>query len=237
MKANPSSLFPMIQLCLTLIIIVGIIVILVGYLLNEKYPKTIEHLEQEQSESKPYLLDEDRLLFDKYLTSARRYFEFGAGKSTATYVSQLGHIEAICSVQNERKLYEQVKNQLKGKSNVDLIYVDTDSDNQAWGYPVSQNGEKFKKYYQSYNPEFKADLIMVDGRFRVSCCLDLYTKICPRTLIFFDDFMNRKHYHHILKYYDVIETGNIAAVLRLKCKEVDPKELEESIRMFSLDPR
>lgn len=206
-----------------------LIVILLGIKLKEKYSPSEEEIVV------PHLLNEDRILFEQYLSQIQRYFEFGSGKSTI-YALRFPNIQAIRSIENERNWYQQVKQKVQGHSKVELHYVDTNSDNKPWGYPQTKNLEKFRNYFQSYLSEFNADLVMIDGRFRVSCCLDLYPKIRPDTLVFFDDFLNRPHYHHVLEYYDIVVTGKVAVVLKKKPK-VDLNRLAHSIQQYEMDPR
>ena len=37
--------------------------------------------------------------------------------------------------------------------------------------------EDWKKYIQAYKKEYNADIILIDGRFRVACALDIFSKI------------------------------------------------------------
>ena len=62
------------------------------------------------------------------------------------------------------------------------------------------------------------DLILIDGRFRVACCLKCYDIINDNCLIIFDDFFKRQHYHIVLEYFDIIEKteDNIMVILKKK---------------------
>ena len=59
-------------------------------------------------------------------------------------------------------------------------------------------------------------MIMIDGRFRVSCCLDVYNKINDSTVVFFHDFRDREFYHEVLNFYHVVESVETAVVLKKK---------------------
>jgi hypothetical protein len=85
-----------------------------------------------------------------------------------------------------------------------------------WGRPNKTDPSTFKRYFTAYRPEFKAGMIMIDGRFRVSCCLDIYDKISDSTVIFFHNFRDRKYYHEVLHFYNVIESGETVFVLQKK---------------------
>ena len=56
----------------------------------------------------------------------------------------------------------------------------------------------------------KIDLILIDGRFRVACCLNC--------LIAFDDFLPREEYNIVLDYYDIIEKTEDNNMVILKKK-------------------
>lgn len=174
---------------------------------------------------KPHFTETDQKLFDKYLEKSKRYFEFGSGNSTI-YVASKPHITFLGSIENEQNWYNQTKTNLKNvqrSSELELIYnyIHTHSDGMPWGNPRKVDSIAFKNYYSSYKPEYNADLILIDGRFRVSCCLDLYHKIGMDTVIFFDDFLNRPYYHDILQYFDIIESGNVAVVLKKKLNRLE----------------
>lgn len=52
------------------------------------------------------------------------------------------------------------------------------------------------------------DLVFIDGRFRVACCLKCYDVIKDECLIAFDDFLNRPEYHVVLNYFDIVDKNN-----------------------------
>jgi hypothetical protein len=81
----------------------------------------------------------------------------------------------------------------------------------------------------------KIDLVMIDGRFRVACCLKCFDVINDDCYIIFDDFLNRKNYRVILDYYDIIEkTEDKRMVVLRKKKNISiPDEL---IKKYELIP-
>lgn len=183
----------------------------------------------------PHLQENDTALFNKYVMKAKKYFEFGSGMSTL-YVGNFPNIESVISIENNMKWFKQIKTASENNTKIQIFYIDTNSKNTEWGRPSAINIEKFKKYYMSYKPIYDCDLIMIDGRFRVSCCLDLYDKINDSTIIFFDDFNNRKYYSDVLKYYNVIELGDRAIVLQRK-QPNNKYELVNDIKKYQIDSR
>lgn len=92
-----------------------------------------------------------------------------------------------------------------------------------------RNGEIHKQWEQLIKND-KAedvDLVFIDGRFRVACCLKCYDVIKDDCLIAFDDFLNRPHYHVVLEYFDIIEKtqDNVMVILRKKKDRNIPKKL------------
>ena len=77
--------------------------------------------------------------------------------------------------------------------------------------------------------QIEINLIIIDKRFRVACCLKCYDVIKDDCLIAFDCFLNRPHYHVVLEYFDIIEKtqDNRMAILRKKKDRNIPKKLIE----------
>ena len=62
------------------------------------------------------------------------------------------------------------------------------------------------------------DLVFIDGRFRVACCLKCYDIIKDDCLIAFDDFLTRPDYDIVLEYFDIIEKTEDERMVILKKK-------------------
>mgnify|MGYP003387738527 CR=1 FL=1 len=81
-----------------------------------------------------------------------------------------------------------------------------------------QNFNKYSdtiiKLYETNSPNL--DLILIDGRFRVMCALKSFKVIDKDCIVLIDDFLNRKSYHILLDYYDIIEKGERMASLKKK---------------------
>jgi hypothetical protein len=106
--------------------------------------------------------------------------------------------------------------------------------NNTWGYPGPNSTHEQHINYSNYMAKLtieeqqNIDLILIDGRFRVACCLKSFDLINSQCLIAFDDFLYRPHYHVVLDYYDIIEkTSDNRMVILQKKKSINtvPKEL------------
>ena len=103
-----------------------------------------------------------------------------------------------------------------------------------WGYPGPNSTKIQHKNYSNYirnltlEQQQSIDLIFIDGRFRVACCLKCFDIMNIDCLIAFDDFLDRPSYHVVLDYYDIVEkTIDNRMVILKKKKNINavPEEL------------
>ena len=81
------------------------------------------------------------------------------------------------------------------------------------GYPGNcTNINDWKKYIQAYKKEYNADIILIDGRFRVACALDIFPKIRSDTAVLIHDYETRNQYHILEKYYTKIHSWDTLAL-------------------------
>lgn len=188
----------------------------------------------------PELSENDMKMFYRYLDNSTIYFEYGSGGST--YQASLRqNIKKIYTVESDKTWIEQLKNLIKDDSKITYIFNEMGTKPNTWGYPSkSCNESNLISYSQcifNLNLEEikKIDLIMIDGRFRVACCLKFFNIINDNCYIIFDDFIIRKKYHIILNYYDIVEKteDKRMVVLRKKMNVSIPPEL---IKKYELIP-
>jgi protein O-GlcNAc transferase len=157
----------------------------------------------------PILSKNDMLMFYKYLDNATVYFEYGSGGST--YQASLRNkIKKIYSVESDILWLNKLKYNIT-HPNINYIYNEMDTQPDNYGHP-GENATNIQKInYSNHilnlsNPEQKnIDLILIDGRFRVACCLKCYDVIDENCFIAFDDFLDRTKYHIVLDYFNVVE--------------------------------
>lgn len=173
---------------------------------------------------KPHLSRNDEVMFYKYLEKCNVYFEYGSGGST--YQAALKeNIQHIYSVESDLQWHNKLKNLLSDKTHIHFIYNEMNTLPNTWGHPGPNCSDDKKKQYSNYlgmlnNQERdKIDFIFIDGRFRVSCCLKCFKYINDNTFIAFDDFLNRKQYHIVLDYYNIVEKTNDNRMVILKKKQ------------------
>ena len=149
---------------------------------------------------KPIMTNLEIIAFSFFMKKENIYFEFGSGGSTniVSYYKLKSY-----SVESDLTWHKKLKD---NKINAIYITVDLKTRNKV-GYPGKETKiNDWKKYIQSYHREYNADIILIDGRFRVACGLDVFQKIRNDTIILIHDYPKRKHYHILENYYLKIKT-------------------------------
>jgi hypothetical protein len=195
---------------------------------------------------KPHLAKNDLELFYKYLynDNVKTYFEYGSGGSTFQALKSK-NIQRIFSVESDLSWYNKLKKVVKEndekEKSIYLIYNEMNAKPNNWGNPGPKSTNKQKINYSNQllllgeNVSKNIDLLFIDGRFRVSCCLKSYNLINDDCLIIFDDFLNRPFYHIVLNYFQIIDntTDNRMVVLKKIPNLQIPQEL---IHKYQLIP-
>jgi hypothetical protein len=188
----------------------------------------------------PFIKNNDKLMFYKYLDKANVYFEYGSGGST--YQASLrNNINKIFSVESDLEWHNKLKEKIINKSRINFIYNDMDTKPNTWGHPgVNSNKSQWINYSDQITlldkkTQNEIDLIMIDGRFRVACCLKSFNVINDNCLIAFDDFLNRPHYHIVLQYFDIIDKtqDNMMVILKKKHSIKDIQIPNEIIKKYT----
>ena len=151
------------------------------------------------------------------------YFEFGAGGSTnlASYYK----IKTF-SVESDVEWHKKLK-----YSGIVANYITIDLNVDHSGYPGKGTNESdWKKYIQAYKSEYNANIILIDGRFRIACALDIFSKIKEDTLIFIHDYYREK-YHILEQFYIKIKMWDSLAVF---IKNPNVNKIPEIIYNFYL---
>jgi hypothetical protein len=188
----------------------------------------------------PELSENDMKMFYRYLDKATVYFEYGSGGST--YQANLKpNIQKIYTVESDKTWINKLNSLIENNTKITYIYNEMGTKPNTWGYP---SGRCLKTSLANYSEHIcnltieerrKIDLVMIDGRFRVACCLKCFDVINDCCYVIFDDFLHRKKYHIILDYYDIIEKteNKRMVVLRKKNNVSIPQYL---IKKYELIP-
>ena len=157
--------------------------------------------------------------FKKKLKNSKHYFEYGAGSSTL-YADM--NEKKFTSIELDKSFFFMIKERLK-KKNIFFINLGPVGE---FSYPLFKNKKKILSYVNSINPYFNKkiypDFILIDGRFRVACCLNLLlimNKKKIKSTILIDDYKKRDHYK-ILKFFFYIKRVGRMAILDPKKKVI-----------------
>lgn len=170
----------------------------------------------------PHLAVNDQIMFYRYLNNATVYFEYGSGGSTYQATIR-DNIVRIYTVESDKYWLHKVQ-QYIDSDKVVFFYNEMDTFSDTWGKPGPESTITQRRRYSNYilqlprEEQLRIDLVLIDGRFRVACCLKCFNVITSECLIAFDDFLNRKQYHVVLDYFDIIDktTDNRMVILRKK---------------------
>jgi len=181
----------------------------------------------------PYFKQYDKKLFYKYLYKSQYYFEYGSGGSTY-HASLMQNIKKIISVDSDYDSYTKIKNMITtNKDKITFQYCDMKTLPNTWGNPGKDSSLNdwinYSNQILNLNKDIssKIDLIVIDQRFRVACCLKCHSVINDNCIIIFDDFLNRSYYHVVLDYFTIIEQSedNCMVILKKNKKNNPPNDL------------
>lgn len=157
---------------------------------------------------KPHMSIAELAAFKKHISNINTYFEFGIGGSTV-FVHENTNAQ-IVGVDSCQEWIERVNEHVDDR--VELKFVDI-GPIRDWGVPKNeQNKGDWPMYSASINTiEIKPEVILVDGRFRVACLVQIVlfsvkNNIDP-TILLHD--CNRDHYNpgkKLLKCINQVET-------------------------------
>lgn len=186
----------------------------------------------------PHLSKNDKLMFYRYLDKATIFFEFGSGGSTYQ-ASIRENIKHIYSVESDEEWHNKLKTVISN-ANITYIFNNMETIPNNWGNPGKFATDTQKQNYSNHmrhlsEQEYKAiDLVFIDGRFRVACCLKCHGIMKENCLIAFDDFLNRTQYHEVLNYFDIVEQTQDKRMVILK-KKANTVVLKEVIEKYELE--
>jgi protein O-GlcNAc transferase len=180
----------------------------------------------------------DKQMFYKYLNKCKIYFEYGSGGST--YQASIRYnITKIFSVESDKEWLNFLKQKITSK-NVIHLFNEMNVQPKTWGHPGPNSTQAQHINYSNHirnltlEEQKSINLILIDGRFRVACCLKCFDIINQDCLIVFNDFLDRPTYHVVLDYYDIINNTTDNSMVILKKKKGIECIPEELIKQYEL---
>ena len=178
-------------------------------------------------------------LLRSLLACSRSYVEFGAGGSTCLAAQTVAH--SVLSIDSSRDWLDKVASVAAKKaypvqpilSHVDIGVVGD------WGYPQDQaTRSQWPAYHEavwSHPAAADADTVMVDGRFRVACFMQVMMRCRADTVAIVHDFGDRPQYadiHQVAR--EVVRTANLSAFVRRT--GVNPATAENLLEQYRFVP-
>lgn len=191
--------------------------------INKKRTFEIRFPLSKEINCKPHFSETELIAFLSFLTKNTTYFETGSGCSSliAKYYTKRSYAVEGC-----KEWYELgIKNGLKDN----LIFRDLKPDNSIWSFPgKNSNINDWKNYFQAYNKSYNADVILIDGRFKIATAMDIFDKINDDTIIFIHEYHKREPYFVLENYYDyVYHWGSLIAFTKKKNVKSIPLEIQQ----------
>lgn len=181
-------------------------------------------------------------ILHSYIDSAKNYLEFGSGESTI-YASKAPMITNIDSVESSEAYINEnlrpnpavAKTLSTGKL---LFHIIDIGETKNWGHPKNKSKKHLWPNYSLniFSKKNNYDLVLVDGRFRVSCILNSILNTPENCIIMVHDFWDRPQYRFLLKYLEVKDKIDTLGVFSKK-KDVDLKKLQSIIKKYQYLPR
>ena len=180
---------------------------------------------------KNQLFDGYDKLFKQVISDKIIYGEYGCGKSTL-FVMKNFKIP-VYSVDTSKFWVDKI--QKKNNSFLNIKHIDV-GEIGNWGRPKSY---KYRNNFLDYinwiwEQKLKPNVILIDGRFRVSCFLTSLKFSEEGTKIIFDDYAARKHYHIVEEFLKPDQFNERQALFIVPNKsKLDIKKIELEINKFS----
>jgi hypothetical protein len=174
-------------------------------------------------EPHPFMPAEERQFLEGQYLDASVILEFGAGGST---LFALKNNKRIVSVESDKKFFDYVLSHAESTypmENSRILLAKTGITGRYGmpiGFPFSPRiVEKGLSYVLTGYSQFDShspDLIFVDGRWRVACCLYSLISGFGSSRLLLDDYENDRSYKSMIeRYFEVRRFGRVAS---LRCK-------------------
>jgi hypothetical protein len=159
--------------------------------------------------------------YKKHLAAAQAVLEYGVGGSTVLAAQRKPG--SLYCVESDAAWLAQVRRnpavvEMVASGAARLVHVDLGPTGR-WGKPSKRSCLRWPEYARRpWRDGYSPDLVMVDGRFRLSCIMQAVLYGGDDIKIAVHDFWPRKHFHGVLQFVEVVDRAGSLAVL---CKRGD----------------
>lgn len=150
--------------------------------------------------------DEGNQNFCEVVSECVSYLEFGAGSST---IMATRMCEQVTTVESDFRFLEAIERrcEISEGSEFNLLHADIGRTG-PWGKPIFPAIPRFRTWrgypetpWSRLGADFRADAILIDGRFRVACALTVVLHQPDlEWIMLFDDYEDRMHYAPITEF-------------------------------------
>ena len=188
---------------------------------------------------RPAMSDAELAVLRGFLGASERYVEFGAGGSTVLAATLVGR--QVIATDSDPAWLDKVRDACRDAATPiapELVHAAI-GPTAEWGHPA---GAEHRALWPAYHESVwaregarDADLVLVDGRFRVACALRALLETGADALVAIHDFGVRPEYDAVLGFARPICVAETLAVLRRR-GDFDPVRAAECLREHAHDP-
>ena len=183
--------------------------------------------------------------FLKEISAGRNILEFGSGGSTKIFSE---HAYFVTSVESDRNFFKHIQRILseRGYSQKAHIFYANVGPTRSYGQPYKFLEKVYGSRYKNYSLDIfsesemarTAEIVFVDGRFRVACVMTSLQNINNDLIIIVDDFFDRPEYLAINEVLgDPVRWEGNAAIFDVKIKEINFSKVTLILNAYSMDSR
>ena len=199
------------------------VLIIVLFVMNRNL--LIEHLlpESDSSASLVYMSPMERTIINAYLDTSQTMLEYGSGYSTL-YFSR--RVRSYYAIEHDRHHHRRIQNLLERSPRMypslrQYLLVPVDPGHRGWpGGLVEGTREQFEPYITAIKSlgVKKFDRVLIDGRARLACMIEVHPYLHKNSLLFVHDFTYRRYQSNVTHelYKLILQTfeGQTLAVFR-----------------------
>jgi hypothetical protein len=190
----------------------------------------------------PHMTWKEYKLFKEVCSNKKTFLEYGSGGSTIWLLKKNKKIYSVESNPDFYKYMNSINLVKTSADNLQYRYIDLGPTNK-WGKPLTtENSDNWMAYYTEIWVDInaaseKVDVVFIDGRFRVSCCLYTIIKLLENnwndTIFLFHDFWRRKQYHEVLEFLKEIKSAGELAAFKIK-DDINVEKVKEKLKEYAL---
>ena len=190
----------------------------------------------------PEMTDDEIAVLRECYSKATSLVEFGSGGSTLL-AARSASLQRIWSVESDPGWVARLRGvaeirQAEQAGRLHLRHVDIGPTGDH-GTPRDESAQaRWPDYHEAVWSDpatAAADLVLVDGRFRVACALQALARCQPHTILLMHDFWARTPYHPVLAFTDWLGSCDSLAILRRK-PAMDRDKLGHVLQAHRLQP-